>query len=347
MALSFLRSPCCRAALFSKPEKSQVECSSCGTAYENSEGIILFNQEESRHGEFSSQEMDSILEYAREFGWKRALNDRIQPDKPRVVDLITDPRRGKLLEPLRSGSLTRVLDYGAGYGGVSLHLSSFFKEVVALDEALHRIRFLKIISEQSKVRNISLICHRDTESLPFEDGSFDAVVLTGVLEYLPLSLPNFSTWDAHIKVLKEINRIIKPGGILQIETKNASGWQYWTGAPDHNGIPFASLLPVSLANILSKALRGREYRIVNYDISGYRKLLNSVGWNDCHFRWPYPGYQDPDYIVDLDCNKQEKIKHIDVIMNGSSKKTLVKTLIKFGFLEKFIPYYSITARKSG
>src|SRR5690606_3238532 len=120
-------------------------------------GIIIFNKEESQQGEFSAQEMSGILEYAREFGWKKALADRIQPDRPRVVDLITDPRRGKLLEPLRSGGLTRVLDYGAGYGGVSLHLSSLFKEVVALDEALHRIRFLKIISDQSNIENISLI----------------------------------------------------------------------------------------------------------------------------------------------------------------------------------------------
>ncbi len=345
MTLSFLRSPCCRADLTLRADGNWMKCSSCGAEYESSDGIVLFNTQESSHGEFSACEMDEILEYAREFGWKKALSDRIQPSRPRVVNLITDPRRGKLLEPLHSGGLTRVLDYGAGYGGVSLHLSSIFKEVVALDEALHRIRFLKIISEQSKIGNISLVCHKDVEILPFEDGSFDAVVLTGVLEYLPLSLPDCSTWDAHVKVLREISRITKPGGTLQIETKNALGWQYWTGAPDHNGIPFASLLPVGLANRLSKALRGREYRIVNYDMSGYKKLLNAAGWRHCHFRWPYPGYQDPDHVIDLDRSRQEKVKFIEGAIPDRSRKSIARGLANMGLLEKFVPSYSITVRK--
>lgn len=307
--------------------------------------IVVFNPEASAHGEYTAAEMEEILRYAAEHGWRKALRDKVAPDRPRVVDLITDPRRARLLETLKSGPTRRALDYGAGYGGVSRHLATIFNEVVALDEAMHRIRFLGTMARQDGITNIRLVCHNRTESLPFEDNTFDAVVLTGVLEYLPLSRPALSPFDAQTIALREIRRIVRPGGLLQIETKNAMGWQYWLGARDHNGIPFASLLPLGLANRLSLARRGKPYRIVNYCLPGYRRLLHGAGWKQVRFRWPYPGYQDPDYIAELDAPHGAIGDGLRAQGMHGPKVAAIRAMGAAGLLKFLVPNYSITARK--
>ncbi len=346
MASDYLRCPICRTALASNPAEGTIRCAGCERTFDAVDGITVFNPNASNHGEYSPEQMDEILSYAQNFGWQKALQDRVEQNQPRVVKLITDTRRGKLLETLRSTKRNRVLDYGAGYGGVSLRLASMFKEVVALDEAIHRVRFLRVIADQERIGNISVVCHNEVERLPFEDGAFDAVVMTGVLEYLPAALPDYPAAEAQVRALAEIRRIVRPGGLLQIETKNALGWQYWTGARDHNGIPFASLLPLGLANAVSKAIRGKPYRIVNHGLPGYTNVLQRAGWRSPRFRWPYPGYQRPDHVIDLAEDRTAMARHLGQMKVGRAKAAAMRALNRAGLLKFLVPYYSITVQRA-
>ncbi len=110
----------------------------------------------------------------------------------RVVRLITDPRRCRSVEALRCMGGGRVLDFGCGYGGVSLQLSKMFDQVVSLEESIDRLSFLSVVREQDQISNIVPVCHNDPAHLPFPDHYFDAVVLIGVLEYLPQSIRDVS-----------------------------------------------------------------------------------------------------------------------------------------------------------
>lgn len=322
-----------------------MQCSACERTFPVIDGIVVFNPDTSAHGEYSAADMEEILHYAAERGWREALRDKVAPDRPRVVDLVLDPRRARLLEPPETGHAGRALDYGAGYGGVSRHLAARFDEVVALDEAMHRIRFLGTMVRQDRLTNIRLVCHNQTDNLPFDDDTFDSVVLTGVLEYLPLAQPAAAPREAQTIALREIRRVVRPGGQLQIETKNAMGWQYWLGARDHNGIPFASLLPLGLANRLSLARRGKPYRIVNYCMPGYRRLLHGAGWEQVRFRWPYPGYQDPDQIIDLDAGHAAVAARLPAFGISGPKAAAIRAMSATGLLQFLVPNYSIIARK--
>lgn len=324
-----------------------MECLACGHLYSADEGIFRFVVEESSHGEFSTEEMTELLALAKAEGWKVALEAYARPRRPRAVQMITDPRRPRSVEGLKAVGGSRVLDFGCGYGGVSLALAPMFDEVVSLDGSEGRVSFLNVIRQQENLENVTPVCHIDPKNLPFPDDHFDAVVLIGVLEYLPQSLPDDSPAEAHRKCLREFSRILRPGGHLLIYTKNRFGWQYWLGERDHSGLRFAPLLPVALTDRISRMLKGRPYRIVNYSLRGYHRLLREAGFNEVRREWPVPGYQVPDYMLNLDSDSRLELKKIDPGYYAHGKLLALRALALIGLLKHVVPHYGITAVKPG
>lgn len=92
----------------------------------------------------------------------------------------------------------KILDLGAGTGAVAKYIlkRNSEKEIIALDicqNMLDRIKDLRITT----------IC-ADAEEIPFKDRSFDVVISRQCLHYIK---------DLD-KVLNEVNRVLKPGGIF-------------------------------------------------------------------------------------------------------------------------------------
>jgi SAM-dependent methyltransferase len=56
------------------------------------------------------------------------------------------------------------------------------------------------------------VCNSEIDPLPFADNTFDAVVCCQVLEHFTHS---------HLPVMREIWRVLKPGGIVEIDVPNA------------------------------------------------------------------------------------------------------------------------------
>ncbi len=86
----------------------------------------------------------------------------------------------------------RLLDLGCGKAPLLGLYKPHVTEIVTMDWA------------QSHGAEFVDICHDLTQPLPLEDQSFDTVLLSDVLEHLPEPLA----------LLKEIRRILKPGGKL-------------------------------------------------------------------------------------------------------------------------------------
>jgi SAM-dependent methyltransferase len=97
-----------------------------------------------------------------------------------------------------------VLDWGAGKGNVTYLLrKTGFENILSCDIEEGKDSFLgsRPIIEKCELQIISL---QHPWLLPFESESFDVVLSYGVLEHVPSDLES----------LREINRILKPGGLL-------------------------------------------------------------------------------------------------------------------------------------
>ncbi len=95
----------------------------------------------------------------------------------------------------------RVLDIGCGDGDYAYRLHKMGFDVLAGDMDVERFRY----QDQIKFQKCNV-----TERLPFDDNSFDYVLLAEVIEHLR------NPYD----VVKELNRILKRGGVLVLSTPN-------------------------------------------------------------------------------------------------------------------------------
>jgi SAM-dependent methyltransferase len=99
-------------------------------------------------------------------------------------------------------------------------------------------------------------CDVETEPLPFEDASFDAVILNEVLEHLRVN---------PVAALREARRVVRPGGVLLLSTPNLR----------------------SLDGIWNLTVHGRSFAIADNVYDEYQKLerLGHMG----HVREYAPG----------------------------------------------------------
>ena len=97
-----------------------------------------------------------------------------------------------------------VLDFGCGYGRVLADLTKKgFGNLTGIDYSEDMIK-----RGHTLLSDVKLI-HSDSGDLPFEDNSFDAVLLVAVLTCI-------SSDDALLKTIDEIKRVLKKGGVLYI-----------------------------------------------------------------------------------------------------------------------------------
>jgi SAM-dependent methyltransferase len=129
---------------------------------------------------------------------------------------------------LRNGA--RVLDCGCGMGFDLMVMSRLWNlQLVGLDTDAERLRWARDHGIEAQ------LVEGDAQRLPFPDASFDAVLMTEVLEHLPDD-------DA---ALSEVMRVLKPGGVLALSVPHARypiAWDpinfVWTGlggAPIRSG----------------------------------------------------------------------------------------------------------------
>jgi len=103
----------------------------------------------------------------------------------------------------------KVLDIGAGEGFTSLSLEKMGHSVVACD----------INIEQFKAKEIAFakvdLTNKKESSAAFQDGSFDYIIAVEVIEHM----------ENPRGLLREISRILRPGGVSIISTPNIHALQ--------------------------------------------------------------------------------------------------------------------------
>lgn len=109
---------------------------------------------------------------------------------------------------------TALLDLGCGAGVLSERLLELGYRVTAADASLDMVELsrerLKRFPEASRRH-----CQANCLDLPFADGEFDLVVCLGMFGY----------FDEVTRALREIGRVLKPGGTLIISVRNQNTHQ--------------------------------------------------------------------------------------------------------------------------
>lgn len=341
--------PDCRVGFHICP--GQWICSGCGQKYSvrNEIPVIKKDSDYFYDYEFSREEYRKMVDRAEQEGWYRAFAESHNQQGKGISEynifFNSDERKGiwKYLLPVSPDS--RVLDYGSGFGNISSSLSRQFQEVVSMEPSFERLRMWQIRTSQTGIKNVSFVCYGgDSVRLPFRDEYFDLVVLNGVLEWIPESVRSGHPRHVQLEALKEVRRVLKKNGTLYIGIENRLALQYFWGSPDHHaGLRFATLLPRWMANIYSKLVKGKEYRVYTYSWWGYQKILRQAGFDHIQIYWPYPTYATPQYITEASDRKT-----IEYLVNQSSASRLhsiiVRSLAKTGWLKYLFETYSLVAR---
>lgn len=126
----------------------------------------------------------------------------------RVISMGSDVKwRKKVIELVAATNPENVLDIATGTGDLAIQMvRTGAKKIVGLDLSDGMLSVgRKKIQKQNLSERIEMI-QGDSENLPFEDDSFDAITVA-------FGIRNFETLE---KGLSEIHRVLRPGGIFVI-----------------------------------------------------------------------------------------------------------------------------------
>ncbi len=131
-------------------------------------------------------------------------------------DLALKRRAKWLLENIDIKKTNKVLDAGCGDGFYLFLLSQLFPslKLVGLD---YEQRGLDSAKQKLKSKKIKLIQGDLMKKLPFKDNHFDVIIMSEVIEHLP----------DDVKGLKEIRRILRPGGIILLSVPHLGYPMFW------------------------------------------------------------------------------------------------------------------------
>jgi demethylmenaquinone methyltransferase/2-methoxy-6-polyprenyl-1,4-benzoquinol methylase len=123
----------------------------------------------------------------------------------RLLSFGQDPRWRRFLVSRIPATATRVLDVATGTAAVAIELARAVpgRTVVGIDQSPE---MLAAGRERARGLPIELVEGR-AESLPFEDGEFDALTFTYLLRYV----------DDPLETMRGLTRVVRPGGVIAMQ----------------------------------------------------------------------------------------------------------------------------------
>ena len=102
----------------------------------------------------------------------------------------------------------RILDVGCGSGDIAIEIASAFPraKIVGMDLSEPMLKIAQSAAEKADVPDRVSFRKGDAKSMPFEDKSFDVVI----------SLNTFHLVDDQVGMLNEVERVLKPNGLLLV-----------------------------------------------------------------------------------------------------------------------------------
>ena len=158
-----------------------------------------------QHHSFSTiyNSIASSYDFAR-FGHPAGRYD-LEETRTLVKDLVSALLSGRLNDWL-------ALDVGAGTGKIALALAQMGGTVFALDSAIGMLQQGSASSLEMGIGDNLILTNACAENLPYRDNSFDIIFSFRFLHLFPV--------EAYADFLREMIRVVKPGGYVVVEVKN-------------------------------------------------------------------------------------------------------------------------------
>lgn len=165
----------------------------------------------------------------------------------------------------------RVLDVGCGQGIDVYRYALAGAETTGIDLTPRHVDLAR--THIAAMGLDAEIVQGDAEQLPFADNSFDRVSSNGVLHHTP-DLP---------AALREIRRVLVPGGQARVIVYNRNSFHYWLTQVLYEGVVKGGLIKEgSMAGVLS---RGVEYSTIGarplvrvYSLTQIERLMRRAGF---------------------------------------------------------------------
>lgn len=158
----------------------------------------------------------------------------------------------------------QVLDCGCGPGGITVTLATLVPQgrVVGVDIEARQLDMGRREVQQRGIGNVEFH-HASLYALPFADGTFDAVLAHAVLYHLAEPM----------KALRELWRVLKPGGVIGLRDADFDGDVYY---PFHEDVERLWKLTMRVIEYNGGDVRfGRKQRRLLRE-SGFQNIVASA-----------------------------------------------------------------------
>jgi SAM-dependent methyltransferase len=241
---------CCQNAITDAPQRL--------SATEMTQKASATNSREARRAPPTIADPEADAEFrgkARSFGW--------DPDSVWIggyVDYEWNHCR-RYLEAFLDIRKNRILEIGCNVGASAIVVSRLGFGTTAVDVDPRFIELARLNGKRHGMPHIAFQLVVAGTPLPFEAGSFDAVICNSVLEYVS---PQFLA-----PLLGAIDRVLRPGGrVLVLGTSNRL-----SPVEVHSGRWWSNYLPRSTDRFLGGRQRGIFPWQVTAQLAGYRDLV--------------------------------------------------------------------------
>jgi len=147
----------------------------------------------------------------------------------------------------------KILDYGCGSGHIACYFSAR-NDVTAADVVDNRD-----LDQRDGMRFVFI----ESERLPFEDASFDIVVLNHVIVYIP----------ERERLMREMRRILRDGGVCYFALPNRN-----FPRETHSKLPFINYLPGPIFFSVFKRVMRSDQPLYLLSYPDMLRLINAAGF---------------------------------------------------------------------
>jgi O-antigen biosynthesis protein len=272
---------------------------------------------------------------AQQVGWHAAIKKQFGS-----AEYLTDESRAIFLELLAIDGAD-VLEIGPGFGQFTTKIAARAQSVSALEVDPVQADFIREKLRQEKITNVNVATGGGDCRLPYENGAFDFVVLNLVLEWCATGIDEPHELG-QARLLREIRRVLRPGGQLYVATKNRFALRYLLGKPDehYHNMRFGSALPRPLAD----RLHGRRSRGRLYSWRGLGRLLRECGFEIEQSWWAAPEMRFPDAMIPVDAGAVRRARQAGINEGEHRAERALLKLIPSRMVKHLAPGLSFLVR---